>query len=71
MRVSNARGWCRLVAEVTAEIKEGVLATTTVWWPTFSPDHQNINQTTSDRLADFGGGSTFYTNLVYVESCEL
>ena len=42
------------------------LATATVWWPSFSPDGRNVNWTTSDRLADFNGGSTFYTNLVTV-----
>ncbi len=71
VRVSNERGWCRLVADVTADVRQGVLATTTVWWPAFSPDQQNVNQTTSDSLADFGGGSTFYTNLVRVEACGL
>ena len=70
VRVGNERGWCRLVAEVTDEIRPGVLATTTVWWPRFSPDQRNINWTTSDRLADLGGGSTFYTNLVAVEVAE-
>ncbi len=71
VRVSNERGWCRLVAEVTDAIRPGVLATTTVWWPKFSPDQRNINWTTSDRLADLNGGSTFYTNLVTVEVDEL
>lgn len=68
VRISNERGWCRLVAEVTTDVRPGVLATTTVWWPAFSPDQYNVNATTSDRLADFGGGSTFYTNLVKVEA---
>ena len=70
VRVSNERGWCRLVAEVTEEVRPGVLATTTVWWPKFSPDQRNINWTTSDRLADLNGGSTFYTNMVTVEASE-
>ena len=70
VRVGNERGWCRLVAEVTETVRPGVLATTTVWWPQFSPDKRNINWTTSDRLADLGGGSTFYTNLVTVEPAE-
>jgi anaerobic selenocysteine-containing dehydrogenase len=68
VRVSNERGWCRLVAEVTEDVRSGVLATTTVWWPQFSPDQRNVNWTTSDRLADFGGNSTFYTNMVVVEA---
>ena len=70
VRVGNERGWCRLVAEVTDMVRPGVLATTTVWWPKFSPDQRNVNWTTSDRLADLGGGSTFYTNLVTVEPAE-
>jgi anaerobic selenocysteine-containing dehydrogenase len=70
VRVGNERGWCRLVAEVTEMVRPGVLATATVWWPKFSPDQRNVNWTTSDRLADLGGGSTFYTNLVTVEAAE-
>ncbi len=70
VRVSNDRGWCRLVADVTEDVRPGVLATTTVWWPRFSPDQRNVNWTTSDRLADFNGGSTFYTNLVTVEPAD-
>lgn len=70
VRVSNERGSCRLVAEVTTDVRAGVLATTSVWWPAFSPDQANVNATTSDRLADFGGGSTFYTNLVRVDACS-
>ncbi len=71
VRVGNERGWCRLVAEVTEMVRPGVLATTTVWWPKFSPDQRNVNWTTSDHLADLGGGSTFYTNLVSVEPAEV
>ena len=68
VRVSNERGECRLVADVTEDVRPGVLATTTLWWPRFSLDQRNVNWTTSDRLADFNGGSTFYTNLVTVEA---
>lgn len=68
LRVSNERGECQLVADVSEDVRPGVLATTTVWWPKFSPDQRNVNWTTSDRLADFNGGSTFYTNMVVVEA---
>ncbi|HYL42867.1 MAG TPA: molybdopterin oxidoreductase family protein [Ktedonobacteraceae bacterium] len=68
VRVSNERGDCHLIANVTEDVRPGVLATTTVWWPKFSPDQRNINWTTSDRLADFNGGCTFYTNLVSIEA---
>lgn len=70
VRIRNERGWCRLVARVTEDVRPGVLATTTVWWPMRSPDQRNVNWTTSDRLADFNGGSTFYTNLVTVEAAD-
>lgn len=70
VRISNERGACELLAEVTEDIRPGVLATTTVWWPRYSPGGRNVNWTTSDRLADFNGGSTFYTNLVSVEPVE-
>jgi anaerobic selenocysteine-containing dehydrogenase len=70
VRISNERGWCRLVAEVTEDVRQGVLATPTVWWPRFSPDGRNVNWTTSDRLADLNGGSTFYTNLVSLEAID-
>ncbi len=68
VRVWNERGSCLLRASLTEDIHPGVLATTTVWWPEYSPGQHNINWTTSDRLADFAGGSTFYTNLVYAEA---
>lgn len=68
VRISNERGWCQLVANVTEDVRPGMLATTTVWWPQHSSDQRNVNWTTSDRLADFAGGSTFYTNLVNVEA---
>ena len=62
MSVAGAALWPKSRTDVRA----GVLATVSVLWPSFSPDQRNINWTTSDRLADFGGGSTFYTNLVTV-----
>ena len=67
VRVSNERGECQLVADITEDVRPGVLATTTVWWPKFSPDQRNVNWTTSDRLADFNGGSTISTNLVSID----
>ncbi len=68
VRIWNERGSCQLIAHVTEDVRSGMLATTTVWWPQHSPDQRNVNWTTSDRLADFAGGSTFYTNLVNVEA---
>ncbi|BCL79936.1 molybdopterin oxidoreductase [Ktedonobacteria bacterium brp13] len=66
VRLSNERGWCRMVADVSDAVRPGVLAAESVWWPKHSPDQRNVNWTTSDRLADFNGGSTFYTNMITV-----
>ncbi len=68
--IRNERGSCQLVAHVTEDVRPGMLATATVWWPQYSPDQRNVNWTTPDRLADFAGGSTFYTNMVTVEPVE-
>ncbi len=68
VRIRNERGSCELVAAVTEDVRQGMLASATVWWPMYSPDQRNVNWTTPDRLADFAGGSTFYTNMVHVEA---
>jgi hypothetical protein len=48
---------------------QGLVRAPSVRWLKRSPDRRNINQLTSDRLADMGGGPTFYSCLVEVERC--
>jgi anaerobic selenocysteine-containing dehydrogenase len=36
-------------------------------WGKRAPDRHNINELTSERITDFGGGATFYSCLVQVE----
>jgi anaerobic selenocysteine-containing dehydrogenase len=67
VRVHNDRGACLLHAKVTDGVRPGVLASPATWWPSAFADGCGINQLTSDREADMGGGATFYTNLVQVE----
>lgn len=67
VRVFNERGACYLHANIVEHTQPGVALAFTTWWSTHSPRGANINQLTSDRLADMGGGATFYTNLVEVE----
>jgi anaerobic selenocysteine-containing dehydrogenase len=67
VRVHNDRGACLLHARVTDSVRPGVLASPATWWPSAFADGCGINQLTSDRAADMGGGATFYTNLVQVE----
>jgi len=69
VRVFNDRGSCRFEARVEAATAPGVVAARSVRWNKLAPEGRNINQVTSDRLADEGGGATFYSCLVEVEKC--
>jgi anaerobic selenocysteine-containing dehydrogenase len=67
VRVFNERGEFTLWASVGDDVKEGVAVNKGIWWNNLSPGGCNSNQTTPDRLADMGGGSTYNTNLVQIE----
>jgi anaerobic selenocysteine-containing dehydrogenase len=67
VRAFNERGSCELTAVVTARAREGVVVSPSVWWNKLSPGRVNINQLTSQKLTDMGGGATFYDALVEVE----
>jgi anaerobic selenocysteine-containing dehydrogenase len=67
VRIFNSRGSCILTANVSEAVAPGVVSVPSVRWPRFSPDQQNINVLTSQRLTDMGGGPTFYSCLVQVE----
>jgi anaerobic selenocysteine-containing dehydrogenase len=66
VRVWNDRGAWTTTAHVGDLTGPGVVATYRGWWSRFTPDGNNANQTTSQRLTDAGGGATFYTNFVEV-----
>ena len=70
VRVFNARGEFSLRASVNAKPRRGVVVAPSVWWKKFSPDGRNANQVTSQRIADLGGGATFYDCLVQVERSD-
>ncbi|NKQ37804.1 MAG: molybdopterin oxidoreductase family protein [Chloroflexi bacterium] len=59
--VVNGRGQCRLIAKVTDAVRPGVLASPKGYWG------GNVNQTTSDALADMAGQSTFHSNRVWLQ----
>jgi anaerobic selenocysteine-containing dehydrogenase len=67
VRVFNERGECRLAAEVTDQVRAGVVVAESIWWPKHLPGGRGINTLVSSRLTDLGGGSTFQCNLVEVE----
>jgi anaerobic selenocysteine-containing dehydrogenase len=69
VRVFNGRGDVRLEASLTDDVRPGVVASRGLWWGRHSPGGFGVNATTPQRLADMGGGATFFSNLVQVEQC--
>jgi anaerobic selenocysteine-containing dehydrogenase len=67
VRVFNGRGASLLVAQVGDSVARGVVAAPSVRWPSRSPGGHGINELTSERVTDIGGGATFYSCLVQVE----
>ncbi|MBU6385679.1 MAG: molybdopterin-dependent oxidoreductase [Planctomycetes bacterium] len=59
IEVSSRYGTIVRKAIVTSDSKQGVVISVGQWWPKLSPDHKSLNDLTSERLTDLGGGSTF------------
>ena len=66
VRVFNQRGEIFLRARVDGAVQRGVVGAR-LGWAKLSESGVNINVLTSARLADMGGGATFYSTLVEVE----
>jgi len=69
VRVFNDRGDVQLVASLTDDVRPGVVVSRGLWWGRHSPGGRGVNATTPQRLADMGGGATFFSNLVDVRPC--
>jgi anaerobic selenocysteine-containing dehydrogenase len=67
VRIYNSRGGFTADAVISTRVRPGVISAPSVWWGKLTSDGTNANQTTSQALTDFGGGATFYDNLVEVE----
>ena len=65
VEVFNSRGAIRLTAHLNGSVRPGVLAAS-LDWNKLSPEGQNVNALTSERITDIGGGATFYSTLVDV-----
>jgi anaerobic selenocysteine-containing dehydrogenase len=63
--VANGRGSFAVRAVVTDAVRRGVVASPKGRWAKLSGG-SNVNQTTSDALADLAGQSTFHSNRVWV-----
>jgi anaerobic selenocysteine-containing dehydrogenase len=66
VRIFNDRGEVFLRARVDGEVRAGVVGAR-LGWAKLSENGFNINVLTPARLADMGGGATFYSTLVEVE----
>ncbi len=69
VRVFNDRGSLLLNAEIGATVSPGVARSPSTRWAKRAADGRGANALTSGRLADMGGGPTFYNCLVEVERC--
>ncbi len=70
VRTYNDRGFCFFTAHIGFEVSPGVVRARSTRWNKSSPGCLGLNQLTSDRLTDIGGGPTFYSCLVEVEPVE-
>ena len=66
-RVVSAQGSIVRRIDVSDAAREGVLVALGQWWPKLAPDGRSLNDLTSERLTDLGGGSTFGNAVVRVE----
>jgi len=66
VEVRNDRGVCELVVSVGDTVLPGVVVSQGLWAD--SPDSKHfVNALTPDRIADMGGGATFFSGRVAVE----
>src|SRR5260370_21946140 len=68
--VFNDRGSCQLLAVITDDTPPGVVISRKGRWPKLSPEGRAVNQLTSTRLSDMGGGATYHGTLVQVTSLQ-
>jgi anaerobic selenocysteine-containing dehydrogenase len=67
LRCWNDRGQFFGRAVVTEDVRPGVAVSYGVRWALMSEEGRTVNDTTSQRVTDMGGGATFYDNAVEVE----
>jgi len=70
VRIWNSRGDFFATAALTQAIRPGVAVSYGVRWPKFSTRGRTVNDTTSQEVADLGGGAVFYDNGVEIELCR-
>jgi anaerobic selenocysteine-containing dehydrogenase len=56
---------------VTTDARQGVVVAVGQWWPKLAPDKRSLNDLTSQRLTDLGGGSLFGNAVVRLEPVSM
>ncbi len=65
IKMTNNRGWAERIVRVTADTQKGLLVAEGIFWQ--SDDHLTaINDLTSQKLTDIGGGGTFHESRVSI-----
>ncbi|MGE0823955.1 MAG: molybdopterin-dependent oxidoreductase [Candidatus Binatia bacterium] len=67
VRIYNDRGALVLPLKISRNVAPGTVATFWGWWDKLSRGRGNVNNVTSAKLTDLGGGATFYDCRVEVE----
>ena len=67
VRVSNARGEFRAVADVSDRVRLGVVVSTKGRWPGESKEAATINAVVEERDSDMGRGAVYHDNRVRVD----
>ncbi|MFD0587502.1 molybdopterin-dependent oxidoreductase [Paenibacillus sp. GCM10027627] len=68
--VRNDRGAVELPVKLGLDVLPGVLVTQGLWWDDAQNGRSAVNALTPQRLADMGGGATFFSNRVEVVKVE-
>jgi anaerobic selenocysteine-containing dehydrogenase len=67
VRVFNDRGSFVAVAEITDNVRKGVVASTKGRWPRYTAGGATVNATVDERYSDMGSGAVFHDNRVEIE----
>ncbi len=70
VKVYNNRGGCVMKAKISPRVRRGIIMSYGIPWPKMVRGGRTPNFTTSSRVSDMGGGSTYHTNYVEVERLE-
>ncbi|MGP7817194.1 molybdopterin-dependent oxidoreductase [Niallia sp. 01092] len=69
VKVWNERGECEIIASVGENVLSGVVVSQGLWADE-KDKKQLVNSLTPDRIADMGGGATFFSGKVNVKKVE-